>query len=120
MQAQAVSCCGPANEGLAEVAIVSNPFNTLTYDSRLCVGCQMCSTVCPHRVFEMRGRVAQLVRPEACMECGACQNNCPTGAIQVDSGVGCATAMIAAALTGKEPTCGCGGSSSSDSSTCSS
>jgi hypothetical protein len=41
------------------------------------------------------------------MECGACQVNCPTDAISVDSGVGCAAAMIRAALTGKkEVTCG--------------
>jgi hypothetical protein len=36
------------------------------------------------------------------MECGACQLNCPTSAIAVDSGVGCAAAMIVAALTGKK------------------
>jgi hypothetical protein len=41
------------------------------------------------------------------MECGACQLNCPSGAIAVDSGVGCAAAMIKAALRGKdEVVCG--------------
>jgi len=49
----------------------------------------------------------RLQRAEACMECGACQINCPTGAVTVDSGVGCAAAMIRAALTRqKEATCG--------------
>jgi NAD-dependent dihydropyrimidine dehydrogenase PreA subunit len=81
--------------------------NTLQYDPELCIGCEMCSLVCPHAVFAMNDRVAQLVRPEACMECGACQLNCPTAAIMVDSGVGCAAAMIRAALTGREEaTCG--------------
>jgi len=81
--------------------------NTLEYDPGLCIGCGMCSVVCPHAVFAMNGRVAQLARPEACMECGACQLNCPTDAIMVDSGVGCAAAMIRAALLGrKEATCG--------------
>jgi len=80
--------------------------NTLGYDPALCVGCGMCETVCPHRVFLMDGRLAQVVRARACMECGACQLNCPTGAIAVDSGVGCATAMMLAALRGsKEATC---------------
>jgi ferredoxin len=56
----------------------------------------------------MNGRLAELVNPSACMECGACQLNCVTGAIKVDSGVGCAAAMIRAALTGKkEATCDC-------------
>jgi NAD-dependent dihydropyrimidine dehydrogenase PreA subunit len=81
--------------------------NTLQYKPELCIGCSLCLAVCPHAVFAQNGRVPVLVRPEACMECGACQRNCPTDAITVDSGVGCAAAMIHAALTGqKEPTCG--------------
>jgi NAD-dependent dihydropyrimidine dehydrogenase PreA subunit len=85
--------------------------NTLKYNSELCTGCEMCIWVCPHGVFELKKDRARvwLVRPEACMECGACQMNCPREAIEVDSGVGCATAMMFAALTGrKEVTCGCG------------
>jgi NAD-dependent dihydropyrimidine dehydrogenase PreA subunit len=96
------SCCGGST--------MTNGVNTLEYDPSLCVNCGMCVMVCPHAVFaapgEGNGRAVQLVRWEACMECGACQLNCPTGAIRVDSGVGCAAAMIAGALTGKEPTCG--------------
>lgn len=80
--------------------------NTLVYDSELCNGCGLCSAVCPHGVFEMHGRLAVLVNPYGCMECGACQKNCITGAISVESGVGCASAMILAALKGqKEPSC---------------
>ncbi len=83
--------------------------NTLVYKPELCNGCAMCAAVCPHGVFEMDGRLARLVHAHACMECGACQLNCVTSAIQVESGVGCASAMIRAALTGsKEATCDCG------------
>lgn len=85
----------------------SYAFNTLEYDPELCINCEMCSIVCPHGVFASGERVAQVVRREACMECGACQRNCPASAITVESGVGCAAAMIRAALTGKkEATCG--------------
>jgi len=83
--------------------------NTLVYDPTLCNGCGMCVSVCPHAVFEMNGRKAVLLRPTACMECGACQKNCVTAAIAVESGVGCANAMIRAALAGKkEVECSCG------------
>jgi NAD-dependent dihydropyrimidine dehydrogenase PreA subunit len=83
--------------------------NTLAYDAELCNGCAMCVTVCPHAVFEMYGRKAILTKPLACMECSACQLNCITGAIKVESGVGCANAMIRAALLGKpEAECSCG------------
>jgi ferredoxin len=34
------------------------------------------------------------------MECGACAKNCPVNAITVDTGVGCATAVITGWLTG--------------------
>lgn len=80
--------------------------NTLRYDAELCIGCGMCSTVCPHSIFMMDGRTARAQHAERCMECGACQRNCPAGAITVDSGVGCAAAYIMAALTGREATCG--------------
>jgi ferredoxin len=46
----------------------------------------------------MQDRLAQLTHSEACMECGACQINCPTDALVVESGVGCAAAMMRAAL----------------------
>jgi len=83
--------------------------NTLQYDSSLCNGCGVCVDVCPHAAFEMRGRMAYLVKAQNCMECGACQLNCPTHAVQVESGVGCASAMIRAALKGeKEAVCSCG------------
>jgi NAD-dependent dihydropyrimidine dehydrogenase PreA subunit len=82
--------------------------NTLVYNPELCNGCAMCVAVCPHAVFAMQGRKALLVQSQACMECGACQVNCVTGAIGVESGVGCATAMIFAALKGqREVSCGC-------------
>jgi ferredoxin len=76
--------------------------NTLVYNPELCNGCAKCVEVCPHAVFEMEGRKAALVRPTACMECGACQKNCITNAIAVESGVGCAAAMIRAALLRQE------------------
>ena len=82
--------------------------NTLSYNPAKCINCGMCLAVCPHGVFAPNGRAVRVVSAQACMECGACQLNCPTQAISVESGVGCAAAMIQTALTGrKEATCGC-------------
>jgi NAD-dependent dihydropyrimidine dehydrogenase PreA subunit len=81
--------------------------NTLRLDETRCTGCAICISVCPHGVFEQNGRVVRLAAAQACMECGACQRNCPFGAVTVESGVGCAGSMIRAALTGqKEAVCG--------------
>lgn len=67
---------------------------TLELDDDKCVGCGLCITVCPHRVFEMRARKAVIKEKTKCMECGACMSNCPVGAIDVDAGVGCAVAIL--------------------------
>jgi NAD-dependent dihydropyrimidine dehydrogenase PreA subunit len=104
-QTETCACSETANSCCGSTA-AANGVNTLAYDASLCINCGMCAIVCPHGVFAIGPSAAELIRWEACMECGACQINCPTGAITVDSGVGCAAAMIAAALTGKEPTCG--------------
>jgi len=80
---------------------------TLTLDKNKCTGCGMCKTVCPHAVFEIIDRKAEIIDRDACMECGACSKNCAFGALMVKSGVGCAQAVIQGILKGKEPTCGC-------------
>ncbi len=81
--------------------------NTLKFNRDECNGCGMCCEVCPHAVFSRSGRTITLAHAENCMECGACQLNCPTNAILVESGVGCATAMMIAAVTHRrEPACG--------------
>ena len=88
--------------------LAASTINTLQYESALCIGCELCVDVCPHEVFSMNHRKAELIHPDDCMECGACQLNCPTNAILVESGVGCASAMIVAALRKQnEPTCSC-------------
>ena len=80
---------------------------TLEMDINKCTGCGMCILVCPHAVFEMNEKKAKIIDKDACMECGACVQNCPADAISVDSGVGCAVAIIQGAIHGTEPTCGC-------------
>lgn len=79
---------------------------TLRFDVEKCTGCQMCTMVCPHGVFVMDGNRAKLVDRGACMECGACQRNCSFDAIHVESGVGCAAAIIASWFNRGELACG--------------
>ena len=80
---------------------------TIAYSKETCVGCGRCTEVCPHGVFEINDREARIVDRDSCMECGACALNCPADAIDVNAGVGCATAYIKSWFTGKEPSCGC-------------
>ena len=67
----------------------------------------MCLAVCPHGVFARNGLTVQLVQPEARMECGACQVNCPEDAIRVDSGIGWCRGMFLLVLL-RKPTPSCG------------
>lgn len=89
--------------------------NTLQYHPDRCINCRRCTQVCPHGVFAEGKEHVELIQPSACMECGASALNCPVQAIEVKGGVGCAWAMISAALRGKSldsGECGCGGEAS--------
>jgi len=90
--------------------------NTLRFYQQKCINCGRCIEVCPHGVFAEGEKAVRLIHPKDCMECGACALNCPVQAIDVQSGVGCAWAMISAAIRGKDMDsgeCSCGGDSGS-------
>lgn len=61
---------------------------TLKLDQDRCIGCGICSQVCPHGVFLCRNQSVRIIDGGACMECGACSLNCPAGALEVNPGVG--------------------------------
>lgn len=81
---------------------------TLQLDENKCTGCGMCLDVCPHEVFKMNSKHVVIQNRDACMECGACSQNCPVNAIAVQSGVGCAAAVINSMLGRNNGECCCG------------
>lgn len=80
---------------------------TLALSEEKCAGCGTCLVVCPHQVFRLKNGKTAIVERDACMECGACATNCPAEAITVQSGVGCAAAVINAALGRDSASCCC-------------
>ena len=91
---------------------------TLQLDTETCNGCGLCVNVCPHGVLSIQEHKAAIIDKDACMECGACAVNCPVNAIQVRTGVGCATGILLGSI-GKKSECsgGCGCSPASTAST---
>jgi len=48
-----------------------------------CIGCELCVKVCPHHVWSLIDNMAAVTDPEACNYTGACQEICPTEAINL-------------------------------------
>jgi NAD-dependent dihydropyrimidine dehydrogenase PreA subunit len=80
---------------------------SLELNESRCNGCGMCLAVCPREVFALENGKARIADRDACIECGACQRNCPFPAVTVNPGVGCAAAIIQGVLQGTAPACGC-------------
>lgn len=80
---------------------------TLELDVEKCTGCGMCIHVCPHAVLMLNNGRVMIHDRDLCMECGACARNCPFMAISVQTGVGCAAAVINSALGRKNAACCC-------------
>ncbi len=84
--------------------------DSLVLDQERCTGCHRCLEVCPHAVFSVADRTVAIANRDDCMQCGACQMNCPAGAIEVSTGVGCAAAVVNGLRRGGagEGRCECG------------
>jgi len=80
--------------------------STIKIEAEKCIGCDICMSVCPHSVIELKARKAVVRDRDACMECGACMINCPVGAVEVRAGVGCAQAIFRGMIQGTSPQCG--------------
>ena len=78
---------------------------TLSHNPEICNGCGICLSVCPRQVFRRSNGKIEIVLRDACIECGACQRNCPLGAVTVSAGVGCARAIINQMLGRKQVSC---------------
>jgi ferredoxin len=78
---------------------------TLKLYQKKCTGCGSCLLVCPHAVLGLTNGKVEIANRDACMECGACARNCPVEALSVRAGVGCAAAVINAALGRKQSSC---------------
>ncbi len=80
---------------------------SLRLNQEKCNGCGMCLIVCPHAVFGLDNGHALIKNRDACMECGACAQNCAANAVTVQAGVGCAAAIINNALGRDSSSCCC-------------
>ncbi len=50
-------------------------------DKGLCICCGLCVRVCRYDVFVQDNGEIIALRPECCVQCGSCPEECPTQAI---------------------------------------
>jgi len=58
---------------------------TVKVDQEACIGCGVCSDICP-QVFEMKDDKADVLKGANCDDAGCCQeaaDSCPTSAITI-------------------------------------
>ena len=53
-------------------------------DPEMCVGCTICSRVCPVDAITGEKKMAHLINPSICIKCGACKEKCKFGAISIN------------------------------------
>ena len=54
-------------------------------DRDRCIGCNLCSSTCPHDCLEVVDGVAVLVNPDDCRGEAFCVSMCPTAALRMKS-----------------------------------
>lgn len=72
---------------LSVVLELYSEYVRLDLDRSLCIGCDICSAVCPRKAISVRsedGRLAVDVDPETCILCEVCTAFCPTGALSME------------------------------------
>jgi NAD-dependent dihydropyrimidine dehydrogenase PreA subunit len=58
----------------------------IIYDYDACTGCEDCLEVCPRGVWaiETAAKKANLNNPSRCLDCTACEFQCPVRAIRIE------------------------------------
>jgi len=51
-------------------------------DKEKCDGCGKCQDNCPSGAIQVEGKTA-VVKPEDCIDCNVCEENCPKKAIEM-------------------------------------
>ena len=94
-------CCSPATENINNIKITINVSK--------CSGCGLCGELCPFGLpSKNNSGKYEIVKPELCTECSACQRNCPTQAIIMQERVGCGCLWDARKrLSGKKNSINC-------------
>lgn len=75
-------CCGPCSECLAGTVFCQT--NKPVIDENLCVGCNVCISICPFGAMNRNEKGVAQVDDAICKGCGICAAHCPEKAIRME------------------------------------
>ena len=67
-------CCNPESK---------NPLPLVGYHAGKCIGCQVCSSVCPNGAIFFNSQGMMVINRDKCDACGICVDACPSGALRL-------------------------------------
>lgn len=79
----AICPMGTLSQYISEIRPVSDKISHVTFDSKKCVNCRICSKNCPIEIDVLKYKDAGKVTNASCLKCEVCVDKCPKNSLSM-------------------------------------